>query len=48
MTFSEAFIITLIGTIGLLMWLMIVATRVAMAQATKSAIKVMQTTRKLK
>ena len=42
MTFTEAFIITLVGLVGLLMWLMIVATRTAMTLATKNAIKIMK------
>ena len=46
MTFTEAFIITLVGLVGLLMWLMIVATRVSMNMATKSAIKIMKESKK--
>ena len=42
MEFSEAFIITLVGLIGLLMWLMIVATRVTNDRATKNAIKLIK------
>ena len=46
MTFTEAFIITLVGLVGLLMWLMIVATRVAMTTATMNSIKLMKTLKK--
>ena len=46
MTFTEAFIITLVGLVGLLMWLIIVATRVSMDMATKNAIKVMKVSKK--
>ena len=42
MSFTEAFIITLVGLNGLLMWLMIVALRVAYNQATKNAIKLIK------
>ena len=42
MTFTEAFIITLVGLVGLLMWLIIVASRVSMDMATKSTIAVMK------
>ena len=42
MTFTEAFIITLVGLVGLLMWLMIVSLRVAYNQATKNAIKLIK------
>ena len=42
MGYSEAFIITLVGLNGLLMWLMIVAIRVTYDRATKNAIKIMK------
>ena len=47
MTYSEYFIITLICVIGLVAWLMIVATRVAMNQATSNALRVMRQAAKI-
>ena len=42
MTFTEAFIITLLGLVILGMWLMVVSIRVAYNMATKNAIKLIK------
>ena len=45
MTFTEAFILTLVGLVGLLMWLMVVAVRVMMQMAYKQQLKLIKLTK---